>query len=196
MAKCGTVIHNPLQGQTVRFRAVGSETDGELIRFEATVAPGGFVPLAHRHRVQEEHFRVLSGSIGCRIGRGKGMSISSGETLTLPPNTPHIWWNDGQCDAIALVELRPALDFDVFLETLFGLAREARTDSRGNPGLLQSAALARRYECYLASPPVSIQRAGVALLSLVAGCLGYRASYPMYSSAEAQAEWTPVAASQ
>ena len=177
MARSGDVIHNPLQGQTVRFIETSSEMNGELVRFEAAVAPGGFVPRSHRHWRQEERFQVVSGTIGIRLGREAPIHAAAGQELKLPPNTPHIWWNDGHVEAVAVVELRPALDFDIFLETLFGLARVGKTDPKGNPGLIQSAVLARRYSCYLSSPPVMLQRPGVWLLSQVGRRLGYHDAF-------------------
>ena len=79
------------------------------------------------------------------------------------------------------MEVRPALNVETALETLFGLARDGKTNGRGMPNPLHGALLAREYDLYLPWPPVPLQRAGTAVLTPIARLLGYRARYEEYS---------------
>jgi hypothetical protein len=86
-----------------------------------------------------------------------------------------------------LGEVRPALHSEVFFETLYGLARDGRTDESGVPNPLQFAVMLNglhKDEIYLAEPPMAMQKALFALLSPVGKLLGYRDHYPKYIEAD------------
>ena len=86
-----------------------------------------------------------------------------------------------------MFELRPALNTEILLETLYGLATDGNTDENGVANLLQTAvALNGLYkgEIYLATPPIAVQQALFALLSPVGKLVGYRDHYPKYSGAD------------
>ncbi|MDP9486737.1 MAG: hypothetical protein M3Q49_13305, partial [Actinomycetota bacterium] len=91
------------------------------------------------------------------------------------PGTPHEVWNAGEEGMHALCEVRPALEFEPLLEEVFRLAREGKTDEKGDPGLLQGVALLGRYPgvTYPNSPPLPVLKALVPVLAPVAGLLGY-----------------------
>jgi hypothetical protein len=115
-------------------------------------------------------------------------SLREGEEATVPPGTPHRWWNAGDEAARVLVELRPALNTEVFFKTLYGLARDGRTDENGVPNLLQQAVTlngVNKGEIYLARPPIPVQKAFLAALAPVGRLLGYKDCYSKYSGAEA-----------
>jgi hypothetical protein len=113
---------------------------------------------------------------------------SGREEATVPPGTPHRWFNeDEQREARILVELRPALNTEIFFETFYGLARDGETDANGIPNLLQQAVTLNginKDEIYLASPPVPVQKALMAALAPVGRLLGYKDHYPKYSATE------------
>ena len=72
---------------------------------------------------------------------GEQRRVTAGETITIPPNTPHHFWNEGLDDARAIQFFRPALDTAAFFETLFALAQRGELDRKGMPKLLPLAAL-------------------------------------------------------
>jgi quercetin dioxygenase-like cupin family protein len=184
MARSGEEIHNPIQGDSILFRHTARDTGGELMSGELVVSPGGGNPL-HVHPLQEEHFEVLSGTLGVQIG-DEHRSLGQGQEATVPPGTPHRWFNDSaREEARVLGEVRPALNSEVFFETLYGLARDGRTDESGVPNLLQFAVMLNglhKGEIYLAEPPIALQKALFALLSPAGKLLGYRDHYPRYSA--------------
>ena len=186
MARAGEEIHNPVQGDSIVFRQTARDTGGELMSGELVVAPSGSNPL-HVHPFQEEHFEILAGTFGVQIG-GEQLILGKGEEATVPPGTPHRWFNeDDQQEARVAVELRPALNTEIFFETLYGLARDSRTDESGVPNPLQLAVMLdglHKDEIYLAKPPMPVQMAVFSLLAPFGKLVGYKDHYPKYSAPE------------
>jgi quercetin dioxygenase-like cupin family protein len=186
MARAGEEIYNPVQNDRVVFRKTARDTDGELLRLELFVSPRGGNPL-HVHPLQEEYFEAVSGTLGIQVGDER-RSVGEGEEAVVPPGTPHRWWNEADEEARVLVELRPALNSEIFFETVYGLARDGKTDENGVPSLLQQAVTlngVNKGEIYLAWPPIAVQKAFLAALAPVGRLLGYKDHYPKYSAAEA-----------
>ena len=160
MARAREKIYNPVQEDSIEFRQTAGDTGGELLSGEMVVSPRGGNQL-HVHPLQEEHFEVLFGIFGVQIGDER-RSLGEGEEATVPPGTPHRWFNeDEQEDARILLELRPALNTETFFETLYGLARDGKTDKNGIPNLLQQAVTLtgiNKGEIDLASPPWRCKR--------------------------------------
>lgn len=174
MAHRGDTIENPVQGVRVTFRETTGDTAGEYVRLDVYAAPGGAGIGEHLHPRLEERFEVLSGTLGARVA-GREQRFGSGQTLVVPPGTPHELWNAGEEGVHALCEVRPALEFEPLLEEVFRLAREGKTDEKGDPSLLQGVALLRRYPgvTYPTSPPLPVLKALIPVLAPVARLLGY-----------------------
>src|SRR5215207_2487470 len=187
MARAGEKIYNPVQGDWIEFRQAAQDTGGKLMSGELVVSPRGGNPL-HVHPIQEEHFEVLSGTLGVQIG-DEQRSLRAEEEATVPPGTPHRWFNESDDEvAHVLVELRPALNTETFFETLYGLARDGRTDANGAPNILQQAVTLtgiNKGEIYLAWPPIAVQKVLLAALAPAGRVLGYKDHYPKYSAVEA-----------
>jgi mannose-6-phosphate isomerase-like protein (cupin superfamily) len=113
----------------------------------------------HAHPNQTETFRILDGSVGFRLGRGR-LAATSGETVVVKAGTAHTFWNAGEDRARFLCEIRPALGFERLLETMFALARDGKTNGRGLPHPLRLAAIADHHRDDLQLPilPLSVQR--------------------------------------
>ena len=180
MAKQGDVIENPVTGERIVFRQTAQDTNGELLQFDLFLKPHGFVPLEHVHSRQEERVEVISGLAGYRLG-GKEEDLSAGQAAALPPGIPHTLWNNSDNETHLVMDVRPALQMETVLETVFGLARDGKTNDKGMPNPLHGALLAREYELFLAGPPIPLQRAGMAVLAPLARLLGYRTRYEKYS---------------
>jgi len=186
MARAGEEIYNPVQQDRIVWRKTARETDGRLLSVDLFVSPLGGNPL-HVHPNQEEHFKAVSGIFGVQVG-DEHRWLGVGEEAIIPPGTPHRWWNDSDDEeAHVSVELRPALNSEFFFETLYGLARDGKTDRNGVPNLLQQAVTLNginRGEIYLASPPVPVQKMVLAALAPVGKLLGYKDHYRKYSAAD------------
>ena len=178
MIHAGDTIHNPVTGERIVFRQTSQETNGEAVVIETFVQPNGFVAAAHVHPGQEERFEILRGSVGFKVG-GKKLVAGPGQRLTVPAGAPHRFWNAGDEEAHFVCEVRPALQFEALLETMFALAADGETNRKGMPNPLRLAVIANAHfdTVRLPFPPAVVQRIGLALGAPVGRMLGYEATY-------------------
>jgi len=178
MIRAGESIENPVTGERLVFRKTSRETGGEAVVIETYVKPNGFVAAAHVHPSQEERFEVLRGSVGFRLGRKK-MVAGPGQRVTVPAGTPHKFWNAGDETAIFVCEIRPALQFESLIETMFSLAADGKTNRKGMPNPLRLAVVAQAHfdTVQLPFPPAILQRIGLALGAPMGKLLGYAPTY-------------------
>jgi mannose-6-phosphate isomerase-like protein (cupin superfamily) len=178
MIQQGDVIENEVTGERLVFVKTSQETNGELVVVEAFVKPTGFVASAHLHPYQEERFEVLSGEVGFKLDRSR-LIAGPGERVTVPAGTPHKFWNAGEDEAHFVCEVRPALQFERLIETMFSLAADGKTNRKGMPNPLRLAVIARAHydDVRLPFPPEWMQRMGLALGAPLGRLLGYQAVY-------------------
>jgi mannose-6-phosphate isomerase-like protein (cupin superfamily) len=179
----GDVIENPVTGVRIVFRKTADETGGRVVIVETFVQPNGFVVAAHVHPGQEERFEILRGAVGFRIGR-KLTVLGPGRRLTVPAGTPHRFWNAGGEVAHFVCEVRPALQFESLLETMFTLAANGKTNRKGMPNLLRLAVIANAHfdTVRLPFPPAIVQRIGLVLVAPAGRLLGYETTYQQAST--------------
>ena len=178
MIRAGDVIENPVTGERIVFHKTSRETGGQAVVIETFVQPDGFVAAAHVHPNQEERFEVLAGSVGFRVGREKIVG-GPGHRLTVPAGTPHKFWNAGDDVARFVCEVRPALQFESLLETMFALAADGKTNRKGMPNLLRLAVIANAHfdTVRLPFPPSTLQRLGLAMGAPLGRAFGYQPVY-------------------
>ncbi|HZR95189.1 MAG TPA: cupin domain-containing protein [Gaiellaceae bacterium] len=169
---------NPVTGERLVFRRTSRETGGEAVVVEAYVQPNGFVASAHVHPAQEERFQVLRGSVGFKVGRKKVVA-GPGQRLTVPAGKPHTFWNAGDEVAHFVCEIRPALQFESLIETMFGLAADGKTNRKGMPNLLRLAVIANAHfdTVRLPFPPAVVQKVALALGAPLGKAVGYAPVY-------------------
>lgn len=186
MARVGDTIESPVTGARIVFRKTARDTNGELLQYDEFLKRGGRGPREHIHPYQEERFEILSGT--ARIGvRGQEHDYGARETVVVAAGTPHVWGNPSEEEVHLIIEFRPALRVETFLETLFGLQKDGKVNPKsGLPNPFQRAVIAREYEdeVYLARPPLFVQRVYFGLLAPIGKLLGYKARYPEYSGPE------------
>jgi quercetin dioxygenase-like cupin family protein len=189
--RTGDILENPVTGERMRFLKSASETGGEFVQIELTLAPNGTVAAAHVHPFQTERFEIVEGTIGFKVGRRK-VTAKAGDVLTVEPGTAHKFWNAGEGEARFVAEVRPALQFERLIETMFALAADGKTNKKGMPNPLRLAVIARAHFDVVRLPliPQSLQRFGLALGDPVARLFGYTPTYapaaparPAYSEA-------------
>jgi mannose-6-phosphate isomerase-like protein (cupin superfamily) len=178
MIHAGDTIENPVTGERIVFRKTSAETGGEAVVFECFVQPNGFVAAAHVHPSQEECFEVLGGSIAFRLD-GREFTAGPGDRVLVPAGTAHQFWNEGSGEAHFVCEIRPALKFELLIETMFALAADGKTNGKGMPNPLRLAVIA--HETFdtvrLPFPPVWMQRLGLVAGSMLGRLVGYRPIY-------------------
>jgi quercetin dioxygenase-like cupin family protein len=178
MIRAGDVIENPITGERLVFRKTSRETGGEAVVLETFVKPDGFVAAAHVHPHQEERFQVISGTVGFRLGREKRVA-TAGQRVTVPAGTAHKFWNAGEDEAHFVCEVRPALQFEQLIETMFGLAADGKTNGKGMPNPLRLAVIANAHfdDVRLPFPPAWMQRIGLAMGAPLGRLFGYETTY-------------------
>lgn len=172
-------IFNVRTGQRMRFLVTAEESDGSLLRIETCNPPSENAEPMHVHPRQETGAEVLSGALRFVVA-GRERRLTAGESITIPANTPHRFFSDGEEDAVAIQEARPALRLAEFFQTYFMLAERGELDEHGRPSLLRSAILGPEFadEIRLVSPPWLVQRLTYALLAPIAHLRGYAPLVP------------------
>jgi mannose-6-phosphate isomerase-like protein (cupin superfamily) len=186
MIRTGDTIENPVTGERITFLATSRDTDGEAVVIETVVQPGGFVAAAHVHPSQSERFAVAEGTLGLKVG-GKKLTLGPGDVAVVDAGTAHKFWNVGEEPVRFSCEVRPALQFESLLETMFALAADGKTGRKGRPNPLRLAVIAKAHfdTVRLRFPPAWIQAAGLALGSPLGRLLGYEATYRPKATAQA-----------
>src|SRR5688572_3451009 len=111
-------IHNPRTGQQMVFL---NEDGDALLEIQTTNPPSTEREPEHVHPRQESGARVTAGALMFEVG-GVERRVAAGDSIEIPPNTPHRFWNDGDEDARAVQWVRLALKTRSFFETYFALA--------------------------------------------------------------------------
>jgi len=77
---------------------------------EATVAPGATTEL-HRHQVTEELYHITAGEGLMKLGERR-YEVARGDTVCIPPGTPHCIENTGDLPLVLLCMCTPPYDHD------------------------------------------------------------------------------------
>lgn len=174
MALQKRTITNPKTGQDIKFLLTGKDTNGQLLEMEATYHPYSKEPAAHYHPLQVEDFTVLSGQLTVRIDNQVRI-LNQGDTLHIPENKVHAMWNNSESKTIINWKVQPAMNSDSLLETVFRLASEGKTNSKGVPNIFHSALIITKYSDVfrLAKPTYFIQKIVFWVLIPFAYLFGY-----------------------
>ena len=176
--RAGETIENPVTGERVTFLRTAGNTGGELVEIEVAIDPDGAVAAAHVHPYQSERFEVLEGTLEFRRGREKVVA-GPGAVVTVPAGAVHSFRNAGETTARFRCEVRPALQFERFLQTMFGLAAAGRTNKKGMPSPLRLAVIANAHfdDVRLPYVPAFAQKAALVTGSAVGRLAGFRPAF-------------------
>ena len=99
--------------------------------------------------------------------------------VVVEPGTAHRFENVGDTVARFTCEVRPALQFEQLLETMFALATDGKTNRKGLPNPLRLAVIAHAHfdDVRLPFPPVWMQRAGLAMGAPIGRLMGFTPTY-------------------
>lgn len=117
--RSGKTIENSVTVERIHFLQTAAETNGELVEIEVAVQPDGAVRL-----------KVAAGP---------------GEVVTVEAGTVHSFRSAGEGVARFRCDVRPALQFERFLETMFSLAADGKTSRKGMPSPLRLAVIANAH---------------------------------------------------
>jgi quercetin dioxygenase-like cupin family protein len=178
MIRTGDTLQNPVTGETLTFLTTSADTGGDHVLVECTVEPDGFVASAHVHPAQSETFTVVKGLLGIKAG-GRVQYLDPGDSAVVEPGTGHRFWNAGEERAVFRCEIRPALQFESLIETMFGLAEDGKVNGKGMPNPFRLAVIAQAHFDTVRLPlvPAAAQRAALALGAPIGRLLGYGPTY-------------------
>lgn len=182
MSRTNHTVVNPAIGHQITFLQTAEQTNNELLQIEYVVEEPEdkpSIPL-HIHLKCEERFETLQGNLGLVID-GDQQVLKVGESLNIPPGTPHTFWNAGGGELRFITDVRPPGDLQTYWETVSGLAEDGRVNSNGLPNLLQLAVVAPFADAYDPRMPVPVTKALFAILGGIGRLIGYKARYPQYS---------------
>jgi len=171
MVRAGEMVGNADKTETLRFIQTAADTNGEFLEMEATYKPGGKLNpnIQHYHPNQDEAFEIVSGEMATLID-GQQRVYTAGESFDVPRGTVHIMANEGEQPAVVRWQVRPAMNSEDFLATVWSEAYEKQQN------VLQLAVLVRAYNRVfrLARPAYPVQVVVFGFLALVGRLRGYR----------------------
>lgn len=143
-------------------------------------APG---PPEHIHGSFPENFIVAEGTLSLMVN-GEKKILRAGESLLVPPGTPHRPFNETGSRVVVASPTTPEYaipeKFSVFLTQAYGFFDESERHSQPPQVLLQMSRFSPEYDLWLASVPVSLQKSLYFVIGPTARLLGYRQYYDKY----------------
>lgn len=134
------VLENRHTGERLSLRRInrGGEVELEL---RGSLPPHSEGPPLHIHFAEDEEGRITSGTLSAVVD-GRRITVSAGESASLPRGSAHRWWNEGD-EALEFVGYaRPVVDLDRYLQAIFEVMN-AGPD--GRPPLFYMAHVALRH---------------------------------------------------
>ena len=134
------VLENRHTGERLVLRRVvnGQQTHLEL---SGSLPPGGEGPPMHVHFAEDEEGHVVAGALSAVVA-GENLTVPAGESTSIPRGTPHRWWNAGTEPLVFQGVVRPAVDFDRYLQAVFEVMNAG---PEGRPPLFYLAHVALRH---------------------------------------------------
>ena len=160
------------------FVETAADTGGERVVIELRADPGGSVAAAHVHPSQRETFKVVSCTLGAKVA-GREAELQSGQVLGVAPGVAHTWWNADDDELVFRCEIRPALQFEPLIETMFSLAADGKTNKKGMPNPFRLAVIANAHFDTVQLPvvPAWMQKVALAMGAPVGKAIGYGPTY-------------------
>jgi quercetin dioxygenase-like cupin family protein len=175
MPNKGDTLENPVTSERVIFLETSASSGGTLLRMEVFNLANGFNKIVHIHPTQIERHEVLGGEMGVNIG-GQERVLRAGESAVFNMNVPHMFWNISGPNLHFITEFRPAFNTEDFIESYIAVAKEGKSNAKGQPPLLLFFVMLREYPIagYYAKAPIWLQKAAISVLAFIGRLIGYR----------------------
>ncbi|MCU0696029.1 MAG: cupin domain-containing protein [Myxococcaceae bacterium] len=164
--RAGQVVEGP--HTRIEFEVTSADSGGRLLSFRQTFQPGPFSPPVHVHASQTERFTVVSGRLGVRVGEAVQV-LGPGQTVAVPPGTPHTLWNAGAGPCVHRVQLEPARRMEHFFVGIVTLEAEGAIPPRRLSQLARLARLFLDHENRVPGLPWSVFKVVLRLVAFVGG---------------------------
>ena len=136
-----------LGASTLRLKADGTHTGGDLAFYEYVSEPGAVGPPQHLHHSHDETFYVVGGEYEFTMGEDRH-TLTAGGFLFLPRGTPHTFRNAGTDLGCIVGTFNPARFAGYFRELA-----EIIEQTGGAPDAPEWAELYGRYDTTFYDPP-------------------------------------------
>lgn len=165
------------------FRQTVMKRENGLVWTELTLEPHAPGPPEHIHTTFPEKFIVAEGTLSL-MANGEKKLLRPGESLLIPPGTPHRPFNETGSPVVVKAPLTPEYalpeQFSVFLTQAYGFFDESESNSQPPAALLQMSRFSPKYDSWLASPPIFLQKTLYFAIAPTARLAGYRTYYEKY----------------
>jgi quercetin dioxygenase-like cupin family protein len=128
-------------GETLTFKELVKEPDGDKLVVENCVAPKSGPPM-HTHFLQDESLTVVEGRIGYQVKGGQPQYAGPGESVLFKRGTPHRFWNAGEQPLRCTGWVKPANTLVFFLSSVYAAQNKSGSE---RPETFDSAYLLTRY---------------------------------------------------
>lgn len=130
---------------SIAFKVSSADTMGGLFIFEHTnLAKGG--PGRHMHTNEDEWFFAMEGEFRVEVG-GEELTLSTGDSVLMPRNIPHVWAYAGEMPGKALVAFTPAGNMEEFF----------RDYGSANAKPIDPATAEKRFGVRIMGPPLDVK---------------------------------------
>lgn len=179
----------PQEGQVFVSKSEGFhqtflKRENGLAWLELVLEPYAPGPPEHIHTTFPEKFIVSEGTLSLMVN-GEKKTLRAGDTLLVSPGTPHKPFNETNSRVVIKGPLTPEHgipeQFTVFLTQAYGFFDESESNNHPPKALLQMSRFSPKYDSWLASPPVPLQKALFFVIGPTARLLGYRTYYEKYA---------------
>jgi mannose-6-phosphate isomerase-like protein (cupin superfamily) len=174
----------------VTFLATTEETNGEYVRIRNETSAGAPGVVLHYHLAYTEGFKVLEGRLDMCVGTKENhLVLAEGESIFLPLNTAHRFWNSSTEPVVFEVEVRPARNFEKAVRAAFGLVQDNKTNDKGVPkNILELALIYELSESYIVGMPLFLQKGIFGALAGIARWRGYDPEFSKYTQPDGLVE--------
>ena len=133
-------LENRHTGEVLELRRTRHAGE-QVLELRGTLPPHRDGPPLHIHHFEDEEGRVTTGTLAAEVG-GQRIDAGPGQPVHLPRGSAHRWWNGGD-DLLAFEGyVRPAVDFDRYIQAVFEVMNAG---GPGRPPLFYLAHVALRH---------------------------------------------------
>ncbi len=180
-AQLPELIVNPVTGDRMIILQSSQTSQGNYAKIRFDLPPGAKGSPLHVHTQMSENFTVLKGELEMEVGKKGWRILRTGESVHVPPGTPHSFRNSSNDWVTFTSENRPSQGFEQFIRGMFGLAIDGKVNAEGMPtNLLQFALLLQKADLILVGPSAGLQKLMIAFFVQVGKALSVERSLMKY----------------
>jgi mannose-6-phosphate isomerase-like protein (cupin superfamily) len=173
MQKEKDMNYSPTAEDLAHFERMAKEKEGRVVENPIIKDKATFLKSTEDTNVTfTEKFTVMDGQLSVSLN-GEEKILNVGESAFVPKLARHRFYNTSDTYVTALIELRPARNFENGIRILYGLARDGEVNAKALPKSIWHFALICQYlESYTPGLPLPLQRGIFSTLAGIAKLLG------------------------